>query len=234
MPKIIIASVFVIFLIFIGCSDENGEVSKQTVFSKLDVPLATQGSYAFGINNHGTIVGRYDDTNGTYGYTTTDKSTNFESINCPGATKTVVTDINDNGHIVGVYTDISGLKYAFYSTDNGKSCGEINCFEASKGTTAVSINNNNQIVGYYKNDSGYYGFLSTDGGKSCETITCKQFNFNTMAYGINDKGILYKSHGDFKKQDARLNNHTRWDNPTTSYVLQQYDSSDGWGIELLS
>ena len=46
--------------------------------------------------------------------------------------------------------------------------------------------------------------------------------------------ILYKSHGDFKEQDARLNNHTRWDNPTTSYVLQQYDSSDGWGTELLS
>ena len=46
--------------------------------------------------------------------------------------------------------------------------------------------------------------------------------------------ILFKSHGDFKKQDARLNNRTRWDNPTTSYILQQYDSSDGWGTELLS
>ena len=34
--------------------------------------------------------------------------------------------------------------------------------------------------------------------------------------GINPfTGILYKSYGDLKKQDARLNNHTKWDNPTT-------------------
>ena len=46
--------------------------------------------------------------------------------------------------------------------------------------------------------------------------------------------ILFKSHGDFKKQDARLDNRTRWDNPTTSYDLQQYDSSDGCSTELLS
>src|ERR1700674_3229195 len=80
---------------------------KFTTFAKTGAADTT----AFSINDDGVIVGTYDqgiDTCGAgepiqHGFVTKDKGKHIHTIEFPGATKTAVTGISDEGAIVGVY-----------------------------------------------------------------------------------------------------------------------------------
>jgi uncharacterized membrane protein len=93
-------------------AESSTHVATAPVYLTLDVPGATD-TRAFGINNVGQIVGRYDDTGGvTQGFVRSAEG-RFRTIAPPGATFTVASDINDSGEIVGRFLDQAGLNHAF-------------------------------------------------------------------------------------------------------------------------
>jgi probable HAF family extracellular repeat protein len=72
-------------------------------FTAFDVPGATQGTSAYGINNHGQIVG-YSNGPGTHGFLRA-KGGTFTQLDVPGAAYTLAQRINGHGQIVGVFVD---------------------------------------------------------------------------------------------------------------------------------
>lgn len=60
---------------------------------------------ALGLNNHGEVVGTYNDKAGTaHGFTYSTETGAFHAINVPHSTSTVVNGVNDHGWLVGFYT----------------------------------------------------------------------------------------------------------------------------------
>jgi hypothetical protein len=73
-------------------------------FTTIDDPLAQFGTQLHGINDAGVIVGQYD---ATHGFIYVNGA--FTPVDVPGASWTNVTGINNNGHIVGFFSDNTGL-----------------------------------------------------------------------------------------------------------------------------
>lgn len=88
-----------------------GFLYKNGQFTTFDFPGSTVTN-PFGINIHDTIVGSYLDGSGVmHGFTlkTPIKGATWQSIDDPnGVGSTVVNGLNDNGELVGFYTDAAG------------------------------------------------------------------------------------------------------------------------------
>jgi probable HAF family extracellular repeat protein len=80
-------------------------------FTTIDVPGATFTG-ASGINDHGQIVGFYDDVSGTEHGFLLDRGI-FTTIDVPGATSTHALGINAHAQIVGLFTDAGGTVHGF-------------------------------------------------------------------------------------------------------------------------
>ena len=72
------------------------------VYTSIDFPGAT-GTFAFGVNDAGQVVGEYVDTTGRHGFSTLESS--FSTIDFPKQMGTQAFGINGVGQIVGDYTD---------------------------------------------------------------------------------------------------------------------------------
>src|SRR5204863_7137588 len=91
------------------------------IYTTLDDPLATGGTFATGINNAGEVVGYYFDYGDpkTHGFLYSDGI--YTTLDDPSATvgsafgsgSTVANGIDDAGDIVGYYTDSTGLNHGF-------------------------------------------------------------------------------------------------------------------------
>lgn len=66
----------------------------------------------------------------------------------PGATATMLSGINESGHIVGCYKDSSAAWHAFLRYPDG-TLQNINVPASATSSCALGINDSNQIVGYY-------------------------------------------------------------------------------------
>ena len=84
-------------------------------YTMLDDPLATNGTFATGINDTGQIVGYYQDAIGTkHGFFYSNG--NYVTVDDPAGTAgTYLTGINNSGQIVGNYLDINGT-HGFLAT----------------------------------------------------------------------------------------------------------------------
>jgi uncharacterized membrane protein len=111
-----------------------------------------------GINNSNQIVGAY--SGGGFLF----ENGKLTPINYPGSADSQVTDINNLGQMVGVYTDDpndprgAGKYSYFYSGGTYTSI----TFPGATRTWAYGINDLGQIVGTYE-DGGQYGFLLENG-----------------------------------------------------------------------
>jgi probable HAF family extracellular repeat protein len=97
----------------------HGFLYANGVFTPLpDVPFPGAVNTApTGINNHGQIVGTYNDlSGGRYGFLYDYDTGVFATLDVPGATSVDVTGLNDDGQIVGFYTDSSGGTHGFLAT----------------------------------------------------------------------------------------------------------------------
>jgi hypothetical protein len=79
----------------------------------IDVPGATGGTFAQGINDAGTVVGGYFVGNTQYGFILT-STNNLTSFAYAGANNTVISAIDDRGDIAGFYQDTIGNWHSFY------------------------------------------------------------------------------------------------------------------------
>jgi hypothetical protein len=137
------------------------------LFLTIDVPFPEATSTGLnGIDNVGRIVGFYaDNTGGRHGFLY-DRG-NFISVDCPGSPSTTLTDINDDGQIVGgcLVDDV----HQSFLLENGRFTTINVPFPDVVFTDVSGINNRGQIVGrYLKNNPGdpvnpfsNHGFIAT-------------------------------------------------------------------------
>jgi probable HAF family extracellular repeat protein len=175
------------------CSDSdvgNGFLYSGGVFSPINYPGATEGTYVSRINNNGEIVGSYTDSSGaTHGFLYAGGS--FSSIDYPGAASTAASCISESGQIVGSYTDSSGATHGFLYA--GGSFSSID-YHGATSTAASCINDSGQIVGSYTDSSGAtHGFLYAGG--SFSSIDYHGAT-STAASRINNSGQIVGSYTD--------------------------------------
>jgi probable HAF family extracellular repeat protein len=134
------------------------------LFSTIDVPFpdATTTIELLRVNNAGQMVGTY--LNGSvpahdHGFLYDNGV--FTSIDVPDAEGTIPAGINDQGQIVGFYTDTLGSHHGFL-LDNGTFTTIDAPFPGVILTDAYGINNQGQVVGrFITNGSGDHGFVAT-------------------------------------------------------------------------
>lgn len=170
----------------------HGFLLSNGAVTTLDFPGATD-TYAFGINDLGTVVGYWDllDANGNvlayHGFTWLKGA--FKEVNFPGSVDSSVLGINDRGDLVGAWD--SGVTSPI---GHGFVCSKGQCFSfdvpfsGSTVTQPDDINALGQIAGGYIDVSGVlHGFLVVGANFT-------SFDFPsataTIAWGINSAGQI--------------------------------------------
>ncbi|MGA7078007.1 MAG: hypothetical protein WBQ43_12775 [Terriglobales bacterium] len=158
-------------------------------FGLVDFPLSTNGG-AFGINDHGEIVGGYNDVNlidypADYAFAL--KKNAFSSIAFPGAVQTAAYGINKKGEIVGMFVDSSGGSHGFTLVD--KTYTQLDCPGVTGDTVALTINNPGEIVGVCRSS----GFLLSGGVYTSINVPGASI---TWAEGINTAGVIVGYYSD--------------------------------------
>jgi len=98
---------------FASAAGYQGFVDTNGTFQTIEGPAGTNGEVAvWGINNSGQISGVYADAAGFHGFEANSDGSNFTIINGPNGTGAVVTQINDQGQIVGYGGGCSGFIYS--------------------------------------------------------------------------------------------------------------------------
>ena len=155
----------------------HGFVDTNGAFTSFDCTGSAGLTNAHAINNNGEIVGVCDNGSGSHGFLNSNGS--FTYFDFPGGFNTVLFGINDNGQMVGTYTDApSGNTHGFiYSNGNYTA---INYPGASQ-TFTYGINNAGVVVG-----SGVDGMFLWQNGQ----FTVIQSSSSPVGYGINNNGQI--------------------------------------------
>jgi probable HAF family extracellular repeat protein len=95
----------------------EGFIKQGRKYTTIDDPLGVGSSAVYGMNDHGEIVGTYQDNSGNF-YGFIDQGGKFTTIADPSADLakylgTFVTGVNDSGEIVGSYFDRDSTMHAF-------------------------------------------------------------------------------------------------------------------------
>jgi hypothetical protein len=129
-------------------------------YSFFDVPGADKvnyiGTVVNDINNAGTIVGLYQDSDGVFhGFTRTGNQ--YQTIDIPGTLNTQVWGINSQGDLAGRYR-IGDTRHGFVL----RHTGELMTFDVpgAISTWLTAISENGNIAGYYKTEDGnFHGYF---------------------------------------------------------------------------
>ncbi len=128
-------------------------------FAPVSVPGASI-TWAADMNRAGTIVGFFEDQDGTHGFSFCNGV--YSTLDYPGASQTFATGINDAGAIVGTYRDNEGRPNGFVFSNNSF---ESISYPGTHNATYINgsaINNSGTIVGGYSTQSPPYedhGFI---------------------------------------------------------------------------
>jgi len=176
----------------------HGFLLHKGVLTTLDFPSASD-TYAFGINESGTVVGYWDilDSGGNvlafHGFTWSNDS--FSQVDFPGSADTSVLGINARGDFVGAWdTGItSPIGHGFVSS-KGQFISFDVPFVGATVTQGNDISAQGNIVGTYVDASGgLHGFLA-QGAKF--TSIDYPGAVATTAWGINSAGQIVGNHID--------------------------------------
>ncbi len=152
--------------------------------------LTANTSYTLTVQNVQDLAGvamtapyRAQFTTGPCGTLLAAYSATYTSFDVPGAISTVLYGINNQGALVGVYTD-STSSHAFFRSSSGV-VTEI-AYPGAKYTIVNKVNNNNAVVGEYADTAGAnHGFIWNTG-------TFTTFDYpgagQTYAMDINNNG----------------------------------------------
>ena len=143
--------------VYTGYIDDNGTV---TYLNAPGTLTANGYTAANGINNVGQVVGDYETTYGSneQGFLYNDST--YTTISDPlGVNGTVAEGINDNGVIVGFFTDASNKQHGFI--DNNGVFTTIDNPLGVNGTSLNGINNAGEVVGNYVDANNVtHGFVA--------------------------------------------------------------------------
>jgi probable HAF family extracellular repeat protein len=162
----------------------TGFIYSNGTYTNVFDPLG-MGTWAFGINNSGQVVGAYNTCNNCgyqYGYLYSNGS--YTTINVPGSTATWAFGINDSGQIVGNYLMNNNIYNFLYSNGTYTTLSNPT---VPNDSFVQGINNAGQIVGQYNTGSAQFGFVSSINGTY---TTLNNSVVVTEAFGINDAGKI--------------------------------------------
>ncbi len=127
-------------------------------FSIIDYPGYAAAS-AYGINDLGQIVGTYYNTDDEMweGFYYDVSTSAHSSISVLGSTETELHDVNNDGWIIGEYTDSSNMRHGFVKIDDIYT--EMS-FPDADVTLPYGINSDGWIVGQYYKEGTYTAFLA--------------------------------------------------------------------------
>jgi hypothetical protein len=180
---------------FVGVlRDANGEFMEFAV-------LADTATFVNAMNNNGVVAGMYQDSaQGNHGFLR-NADGSFTLVDDPDALLapwegTVAVAINDNGTLVGNYTDKNtGTQRGFIRDQFGKFTNFNAATVRSASTYPVAINLSGQVAGYYCLDhcpiNGnpiLTGFLRSAAGHVTDVVYPGAVS--TQVTGINDGGVL--------------------------------------------
>jgi uncharacterized membrane protein len=147
------------------------------------------GIYVSGVNDHGDLVGRYNDSTGWHGFKL-DASGYPEIIDVPGGSNTQVADINNYDTLVGHFESPTGFRGFVRDNKGGYTTLDPPGLQGagSKWAFATGINDHGEIVGFFQDMNGEHGFLRDSAGNY---TTLDILNQNvTQAFGINNRGEI--------------------------------------------
>ena len=119
--------------------------------------LGGYGSYAFGINDGGQVVGRASPEHGAYHPFLWDKANGMIDLGTLGGSGGYATDINNMGQVVGWARTADGNKHAFIrgSVDGMADLGTL----GGRYSEARAINDRGQVVGWAHTADSSHAFL---------------------------------------------------------------------------
>jgi probable HAF family extracellular repeat protein len=162
-------------------------------YTAIHDPSANSGTYPYGINDAGQIVGYYDvvtlephiPVDHWHGFLYAGGT--YITLDYPAAVYTYAYGINASGQIVGTYTN---GPYHGFVYNGGTYTRTLDDPSATSITFAQGINASGEIVGYYQNSStGYHGFLYS-GGSYTTLDDSSGTAGSTLAHGINASGQI--------------------------------------------
>jgi hypothetical protein len=191
-----------------------------------DVPGAVNGTQPAGINDRGEITGAYyDSNNNQHGFLRKSggEIVTFDAPNVGYGTQaglssyglgTIPTGINNEGDIVGYYTDANGAYHGFVRSGRGRFrvIDDPSSSSSPSATIAQAINDWGTVVGFwFDSNFNYHGFVHQVDG-SFTTVDPPGDVF-AQCYHINDLGEVagdwsdaatLTSHGMLLHSDGKL------------------------------
>jgi hypothetical protein len=164
-----------------------------TSFTPENFPGSVQ-TQVTGLNNTGTTVGFWSDTNlggGDNNFGFVDIGNTFTNVNNPatgsGPAVNQLLGVNDSNLAVGFYTDAGGVTHGYtYNIAAATFSANIDDPSAVGSTTAAAINNSGLIAGFFTNAAGNMdGFI--DNGGSFSTVAVPGA-MDTSLLGVNNLG----------------------------------------------
>ncbi len=169
---------------------------RNEVFTRI-MPPGAVGSQTGAINGHGDIVGFFIDNNTgapntTHGFLLKDGK--YTNIDVPWFSQaTIATGINDQGDIVGIYSDWTA--HGFLRRNGEFSKVDIH---GASSTNVSNINNKGEILGTYYDGTAWHGFvirpLPPQSGDTEGREIIDYFDYpgavSTMPVSITDQGVV--------------------------------------------
>ena len=168
-------------------------VPPYTSFSNENFPGSVQ-TQVTGLNNIGTTVGFWSDTNlggGDNNFGFVHQGGTFTGVNNPntgsGPAINQLLGVNDSNVAVGFYTDAAGATHGYtYNIGSMTFSANIDDPNAAGNTTAAAINNAGEIAGFYADAAGNFnGFI--DNGGVFTTLNAAGA-MDTTLLGLNNEG----------------------------------------------
>ncbi len=164
----------------------SGFICDRGTFGTLEHPAAGNYTVAQAINDRGEIVGVYQDNASKPGSFLL-KAGHFLPLLVPGTAETSVEDLNNNGQIIGNFSDPKGTHGFIYLENTGLFTLPVDVPPATV-VALRAINNGGQIAGDYVDDRGNNRpFIAMAGALNQLLIpNAASVNIN----GINDHGQI--------------------------------------------
>jgi probable HAF family extracellular repeat protein len=144
-----------------------GFVQSGGSYSAFEAPEPDVAIYPSGINDSGALTGEYIRSDGESGFVRSPDGA-LTTFDVPGAQATEASKINDEGQVVGRYSEDSRLvddssRVRGFVRDARGTISRID-FPGATHTLPTGINDDGEVVGYYVDEGGEtHGFLWQDG-----------------------------------------------------------------------